>query len=98
MAALTFNRYILECDGCQERHGEPDGHRSATEMRAAAYAAGWRFPAMIKADGTPGHSSSDVGPACLPMWRPRRWGQRRSGRYLYQAEAPIAGTEMDLQP
>ena len=37
MSALGFNRFILQCDGCKARHGEPHGHNSAQEARIAAY-------------------------------------------------------------
>ncbi|MBM4820068.1 hypothetical protein HXP45_03025 [Streptomyces actuosus] len=37
MSALNFSRYILECDGCKKRHGDPHGHNSSQEARIAAY-------------------------------------------------------------
>lgn len=94
MSALAFHRYIVECDGCHARHGEPDGRPSVAAARAAAYADGWRFPAMVLASGKPSSSSSDVCPTCIPSWTPARWGSRRgSGRILRKEEAPSAGHE-----
>jgi hypothetical protein len=97
MAALSFQRYLVECDGCQNRHGEPDGRRTSEEARAAAYADGWRFPAMVKSDGKPGASTSDVCPKCVPNWTPVRWGVRR-GRALKQSEAPSTGLDVPTPP
>jgi len=95
MSALTFYRYIIECDGCEARHGEPNGRRSAAAARAAAYADGWRFPAMVLASGKPGASTSDVCPACVQNWTPVRWGGGRgSGRSLRQEEAPSTGCDV----
>ncbi|MGW4822507.1 hypothetical protein ACWEP4_26825 [Streptomyces sp. NPDC004227] len=91
MSALSFNRYVLECDGCQKRHGEPHGHNSAREARIAAYIDGWRFPSLVRADGSLGNSTSDVCADCMPTWVPRRWGQRRSGRYIPQDEREQSG-------
>ena len=88
MSALNFTRYLLECDGCKKRHGEPNGHNSAREARLAAYVDGWRYPPMVKTDGGYGSSTSDVCPNCMPGWVPRRWGQRNSGRRLPSDEAP----------
>lgn len=48
MSALGFNRYILQCDGCKARHGDPHGHNSAQEARIAAYIDGWRYPSMLR--------------------------------------------------
>ncbi|MET8506801.1 hypothetical protein ABZV60_19415 [Streptomyces sp. NPDC004787] len=76
MSTLTFSRVVLQCDGCLRRHGDPHGHNSAQEARAAAYGDGWRFPATVRADGTPGNGSSDVCGSCIPAWRPKRWGER----------------------
>ncbi|WP_150232247.1 hypothetical protein [Streptomyces filamentosus] len=97
MATLSFHRYLIECDGCQARHGEPDGRRTSDEARAAAYADGWRFPAMIKSNGKPGASVSDVCPACITDWAPVRWGASRS-RYLMSSEAPPTGPELQAEP
>lgn len=93
MSALTFGRYLLECDGCKKRHGEPHGHNSAREARIAAYVDGWRYPSMVKSDGSCGSSTSDVCPDCMPGWIPRRWGQRNSGRRLASDQAPTTEGE-----
>lgn len=90
MSTLTFSRYVLQCDGCKARHGEPDGHNSAHEARIAAYIDGWRYPSMVRADGTIGTRTSDVCPACMPTWMPRRWRERDKSRRLRNAEAPSA--------
>jgi hypothetical protein len=90
MSALGFNRYLLQCDGCKARHGEPNGHNSAHEARIAAYVDGWRYPAMIKSDGSIGTKTSDVCPDCMPTWEPQRWRERDKSRQLHQHEAPTA--------
>jgi hypothetical protein len=93
VSTLSFNRYILQCDGCKARHGEPDGHNSAQEARIAAYVDGWRYPPMVRGDGAPGSKTSDVCPECMPTWVPQRWRERDGGRRLRTAEAPAAGSE-----
>jgi hypothetical protein len=93
MSSLNFTRYLLECDGCKQRHGEPNGHNSAREARLAAYVDGWRYPPMVKTDGSHGTSTSDVCPDCFPAWTLRGWGQRQgSGRRLSTDEAPATGS------
>ncbi|MFE9777764.1 hypothetical protein ACFYPA_06355 [Streptomyces sp. NPDC005775] len=86
MARLTFNRVILECDGCQKRHGEPAGHNSPTEARLAGYVDGWRFPSNLRSNGQLGDTESDVCPECMPSWVPRT--RRAAGRRLRTHEAP----------
>ena len=80
MSALHVSRYILVCDGCAATHGEPHGHSSAMEMRAAAYASGWRFPSQVRKNGTAASRASDVCPTCLPSWTPHTPEQRRESR------------------
>ncbi|WP_170313993.1 hypothetical protein [Streptomyces filamentosus] len=41
---------------------------------------------MIKSNGKPGASVSDVCPACITDWAPVRWGQPKP--YLMSSEAP----------
>lgn len=73
MGSRTITRLILICDGCRiELLGE---HRTAIEARAAAYVAGWRFPARLRASGADGTRASDVCPTCLPSWQPQRRGE-----------------------
>jgi hypothetical protein len=62
-------RHVLICDGCEAELPEA---ATATESRAAAYVAGWRFPSRVKVDGKPAMDSSDVCPACLPNWTPQQ--------------------------
>jgi hypothetical protein len=90
MSRLSFLRYILQCDGCKTRHGDPIGHNSAEEARIAAYVDGWRFPALLKSDGAPGTRASDVCPECMPTWTPRRWQDGDRCRQLAATEAPTA--------
>ncbi|MFV0136374.1 hypothetical protein ACLGIH_24735 [Streptomyces sp. HMX87] len=89
MSTLNFARVVLQCDGCQKRHGEPHGHNSAQEARMAAYIDGWRFPNTVKSDGSVGTGTSDVCNDCFPNWRPRHWQTGRgSGRRLSVGQAP----------
>lgn len=83
MTTNQITRVILICDGCATEHGAPDGHPSATEARAAAYADGWRFPPQLRADGQPGTSASDACPQCLPNWQP----QKRVARSGYRSQS-----------
>lgn len=86
MARLHFSRFLLECDGCHQRHGEPHGHNSPQEARIAAYIDGWRFPVNLKANGSPGTSEADVCPSCLPAWTLKK--RRSASRRLRASEAP----------
>ncbi|AWT42814.1 MULTISPECIES: hypothetical protein [Streptomyces] len=96
MSALNFSRYILECDGCKKRHGDPHGHNSSQEARIAAYIDGWRFPSMIKSDGSIGSRTNDVCADCMTTWAPRQWATGRgSGRRLSVDQAPRAEGEAD---
>ena len=89
MSAITFSRYVLECDGCKKRHGEPNGHNSSNEARIAAYIDGWRFPPMVRANGTYGSRTNDICDECIPTWVPKQWQPGRgSGRRLGRDEAP----------
>lgn len=65
----TITIYTIKCDGCDIRHRET--HDSIFEARAAAYAAGWRFPARVKANGENGRETNDVCPNCAPGWKAR---------------------------
>lgn len=67
VSARVVTRLILVCDGCGT---EFDEHPNATEARAAAYGAGWRYPSKVKANGTQATRTSDVCPKCLPGWVP----------------------------
>ncbi len=72
MATLKVVANLLECDGCKAVTGLPHGYDSPTEARAAAYAAGWRFPSHTTKSGTrPASTTSDVCPACAPGWTPQ---------------------------
>ncbi|MFF8829126.1 hypothetical protein [Streptomyces sp. NPDC015131] len=89
MSSVTFSRYILECDGCKKPHGYPHGHNSAQEARIAAYIDGWRFPPMVRADGSTGVRTNDICDECMPTWTPQQWRPGRgSGRRLSIQEAP----------
>lgn len=76
----TLTRYTIKCDGCGAHHSET--HDSILEARAAAYAAGWRYPARYKASGSNSRETDDVCPACVAEWKPRpvtdRWARRRA--------------------
>lgn len=83
MSSYPTTRWILVCDGCEEEHGAPTGHLTALEMRAAAYADGWRFPARVKANGDPSKQTNDVCPKCIDGWTPNAasdggWTSRRA--------------------
>lgn len=83
MATRTISFHTLVCDGCSKQIGkgleEPYG--SVIEARAAAYAAGWRFPERYRARGGESKTVSDVCPDCLPTWQaqpaPNNWENRR---------------------
>jgi len=89
VSTLNFSRIVLVCDGCQKRHGDPHGHNSAQEARIAAYTDGWRFPATVRADGSPGSAACDVCPDCMPTWQPQHY-HARPGRstHLHVDKAP----------
>lgn len=87
MAAVKIVRNLLECDGCKVVFGVGRGHASPAEARAAAYAAGWRFPPKLTSKGAPSSVVSDVCPACAPAWNPEQWRGTGRQRILSQAEA-----------
>lgn len=89
MATVKIVRNLLECDGCKVVFGD-DGHASPIEARAAAYAAGWRFPAKLTSKGTPSNVVSDVCPDCGPAWEPQQWRGTGRQRILTRAEAARA--------
>jgi hypothetical protein len=72
MGTVQIIRYVVQCDGCNAVFGTPVGELSPMDVRAAAYAQGWRFPNTVnrrteaKQSGT-----SDVCPDCLPTWKPQ---------------------------
>lgn len=70
MAALHINSVVLQCDGCATKLNDGEVFRSPLEARAAAYAAGWRYPAMLSKTGKPLQRASDACPTCLPGWIP----------------------------
>lgn len=88
MATIQITGYLLECNGCKALFGG-DGivGSSVMEVRAAAYAAGWRFPAKVGAKGSPSTRVSDVCPSCLPDWKPENWLHTGNHRAATQAEA-----------
>jgi hypothetical protein len=76
MGVVTVTRIVLECDGdgCDATFGEPLGALNGMELRAAAYAAGWRFPNRLGKNGEVVTSTSDACPACAPRWKAREVG------------------------
>lgn len=68
MSGRVITKFVLACDGCGTELPEA---ATAVEARGAAYAAGWRFPARVKANGDDSLESSDACPACLPGWTPQ---------------------------
>lgn len=44
MGTVQIITYAIECDGCNNVFGTPHGLPSSMDVRAAAYAEGWRFP------------------------------------------------------
>lgn len=76
MSTLTL--YTINCDGCSIKHAET--HDSIFEARAAAYAAGWRFPAKVKVSGENARETNDACPNCAAAWEPRpatnKWTRR----------------------
>lgn len=71
MSAKQVNSVILECDGCGTELNAGEQFRTSMEARAAAYAAGWRFPARITSTGkASAQRGSDVCPTCVPGWKP----------------------------
>lgn len=76
MATITFTHHLIGCDGCDAVFGMNLGACSLTEMRAAAYAAGWRFPPQLTAKSRRiATKTSDVCPACTGTWEPQAAGQ-----------------------
>ncbi|MEA5366045.1 hypothetical protein VA596_41410 [Amycolatopsis sp., V23-08] len=87
MAALTFQLTVISCDGgeCEAVFGTPDGFLSAMDARAAAYAAGWRFPNHTTRSGNAARTTSDVCPVCVPGWTAQKQGQRHRQLTLNEA-------------
>lgn len=83
MSGRTVTRYEMKCDGCNVVFGENGEFRTAIEARAAAYAAGWRFPPKerIGGRGPSQKQISDVCPKCAPDWESQpvvdTWKNRR---------------------
>lgn len=78
MSGRTITKYVLACDGCGV---EREPFESATEARAEAYNAGWRFPAQLTESGSTSSRASDECPACQPGWKPqpaKAWQARRA--------------------
>lgn len=80
MGTVQIITYAIECDGCNNVFGAPHGLPSSMDVRAAAYAEGWRFPALTGKNDESRQISSDVCPTCLPSWvaQEKRIPQRRA--------------------
>lgn len=76
MGVVQVTRIVLECDGdgCGATFGGPVGMLNPMEARAAAWAAGWRFPNRLGRSGEPIAVTSDACPVCAPDWKPRERG------------------------
>lgn len=76
----TLLKYFISCHGCGTR-AEGEGHDTPFEARAAAYAAGWRYPARTRTNGSLAKETDDVCPKCIGDWTARpatdRWANRR---------------------
>ena len=76
----TVTRYFVSCHGCGAQT-EDGGHDTPFEARAAAYAAGWRYPARVRTNGERSKETDDVCPKCIDAWKPRpatdRWAASR---------------------
>lgn len=89
MATVTFTRHTITCDGCGTLFPADLGAASLTEVRAAAYVAGWRFPPQVnRKSGNAATATSDACPVCIPAWQPRPAGKDKS-RVLTAAEAAV---------
>ncbi|MEU9558008.1 hypothetical protein [Streptomyces fumanus] len=82
MATLSISSVILHCDGCNKPLNDGETFRSSTEARAAAYAAGWRFPPMATKTGKLSAQGSDACPECLPNWKTLPLASRHSYQRL----------------
>lgn len=66
MVCRPVVRQHLECDRCGALLGnEGVGYESPMDARAAAYAAGWRFPNRVGKSGNKLKITSDLCPACV---------------------------------
>lgn len=90
MTTLGFNRYVLQCEGCPARFGEPHGYNSPDIARTAAREQGWGTPPIRRATGQLGVITSDVCPDCRPNWEPVTMATRQHGRRLAPDEAPAS--------
>lgn len=81
MATRTVSFHTLVCDGCGAQFGMDTLYASTIEARAAAYAAGRRFPERYRARGGESKTVNDVCPTCEPGWQrqpaPSNWENRR---------------------
>lgn len=88
MSTRAISYHTLVCDGCQTTFGNDVYYASVIEARAAAYAAGWRFPERIRASGGESKTVNDVCPKCEPGWErqpaPNNWAARRAKREASQ--------------
>jgi hypothetical protein len=76
MASVTFTRHAITCDGCGAVFPADLDAAGLAEIRAAAYAAGWRFPPRVNAkSGRAAVRASDACPACIGTWKPQVAGQ-----------------------
>jgi hypothetical protein len=98
VTGLTFTRHLIECDGCGVIFGSREGFESQTEARAAAYAAGWRFPHVLTAKGKGSNQTSDACGECAPGWKPRQCGEKKSyARMLSKSEVSgLVATNREL--
>lgn len=85
MSTKQRTYYTVTCDGTRHEDqpltfADPT-YQSAIEARAAAYGAGWRFPAKILADGTQSPTQvSDVCPDCIDGFEPEKAFAANEGR------------------
>ncbi|MGQ4355258.1 helix-turn-helix domain-containing protein [Streptomyces drozdowiczii] len=88
MTTLSFHRYVLQCEGCPARFGDPHGYNSPDLARVASRQSGWGTPPVRRAGGGLGVITSDVCPNCLSGWEPVLFTRRQHGRRLSADEAP----------
>lgn len=82
MATRAISFHTLLCDGaeCEVTFGRDTYYASLVEVRAAAFGAGWRFPARRRANGKQAEQVNDVCPAHVDDWEERpaqnNWANR----------------------
>lgn len=83
MATRTISYHTLVCDadGCEETIGRDVYYASLVEVRAVAYASGWRFPPRRKQNGEQSTTVNDVCPQHVDGWQERpaqsNWANRQ---------------------